>query len=816
MNEQIKKGLLEGRIILFLGAGASLGSINQNKEDPPLGNALAKKIADQCGWEYQNEALGTVYSAAKDVIGWQLNDLLVREYKFCSPSKEYLTIAKFPWARIYTTNIDDALENAFDEHSKQKLNIKQRFNHIEDKDQIFARLDYIYLNGSVKFPDNGYVFSPEEYGKTNASSPQWYEELASDFLQSTFIFIGTELNEPVFYHQVERYKERAGISAPLSYLITPKATPIQIASLKSYGIQHMAAELSDFCNWLNSEFDHIPTPLDIAKNKFPELRVVLESGSRDGQDIVGILKDVILVSRESLNRINRTNELGTIRKFYKGYKPTWDDILEGIPARLEQYDSFLDWLINTDFSCYALIGPAGSGKATMLQMAALELSDKGERAYYIPSKCVDIGKIIEELEKINANNFYVFIERLDSIKDELVKLIKDLNKAKIVSCDGKNVWHNRIESKFSNKNVGTYFIDNISENDVKPILDKIQKYGPWTRLARMSERERHRELFDRSKRQLLIGLMETTTGIGFEQIIQKEYASIASEDDRFFFVLVCLATMHRCSLSSSVAARALINYGVKGSPISIAAKLKGIIENDISSFSARHSIYARTIIESIVDKDLISNAILSILAAFHVYKHPIVKNLNKNDSDLFKSIINHRFLVDILRSDELLIERIYNGQEKYFENEGLFWLQYGLFKRDFKRNIDAHEILLTAYNAFPHDHTVHALAQQKLILSSSNSLSKEQARKYMCEAVELLEKLDHFLESDDTYPIVTMAEGHVASLIALDGSTNAKVKAKEYMDKIEKRIGNNGPQRLRDCKGKLMKFVATGKWSDTV
>ncbi|WP_305838773.1 hypothetical protein [Photobacterium leiognathi] len=53
--------------------------------------------------------------------------------------------------------------------------------------------------------------SSQEYGSNSASEPLWYSELARDFHKYTFIFIGTKLKEPLFYHQIEKYKAKQAV-----------------------------------------------------------------------------------------------------------------------------------------------------------------------------------------------------------------------------------------------------------------------------------------------------------------------------------------------------------------------------------------------------------------------------------------------------------------------------------------------------------------------------------------------------------------------------------------------------------------------------
>lgn len=815
MNDQLKAAILDGRVILFLGAGASIGSTNSLGENPPLGGQMAERIAQKVGWSYQDEPLSTVYAAARSTIGSELDNLLVANYRNVKPSAAYIAISKYPWARIYTTNIDDALESALNS-SSQRVNVKNRNDRVEDKDQLFSRLEYIYLNGSARRLEEGFVFSPEEYGKASATQPRWYEEIASDYLQCTFVFIGSTLAEPVFYHQVERYKERAGISAPLSYVILPHATEIQVAGFDSYGLKYISGTLDNFTEWLDKEFDSPPTSTDIAKNRNPELRALLSKTSLAEQlKYAELLQDVTVVSRDSLVASAPAFTLGTIRPFYKGFKPSWRDLLDSVPAQLERFSEILDSLQDSrSKSLFAIIGAAGSGKSTVLKWLALALSDLGRRVYFIERGAHNLGEVIAALDAANDHSYFLFFDRLDQVKSDLKYALPKARKAIVVGAESQNVWHNRLAGDFGGPNTDIAELREISENDVVLILHKLQQFGSWTRLSQMSLRERKRELFIRSKRQLLIGLMETTTGFGFEEIILRDFQSIGSDEDRLFFLVTCIATMHRADLSESMAARALSHFTFATSPKASSARLQGLVECRRERYVARHPSYARKIVESIADKNLIFSSATALLSSFTVYRHPVVKSLDKNDAQLFKSVINHRFLTDIFRGDQVEILKFYSQFEKFFESDGLFWLQYGLSMRSFGRHAEAYELLQTAYTAYPHDHTTHALAQQKMILASSEDIHPPLARSHLQDAIKLLEKLDDILESDDTYPIVTMAEGHVRAMRKLDGSLSARIKAKEYVTVLEHRLRRGVNPRVQSARDRLFAFAATGNWRD--
>ena len=87
MNLHIKKALLNGRLVLLFGAGASRGSKNSLNKDIPLGWQLAEILAKECGFPYNNESLADVYAASRDMLGGRTDEIFEQQFKHCIPLK---------------------------------------------------------------------------------------------------------------------------------------------------------------------------------------------------------------------------------------------------------------------------------------------------------------------------------------------------------------------------------------------------------------------------------------------------------------------------------------------------------------------------------------------------------------------------------------------------------------------------------------------------------------------------------------------------------------------------------------------------------
>jgi GTPase SAR1 family protein len=822
MNARIKSAIESGRIVLVFGAGASIGSTNQTGDPILSGTDLSKLLAKEAQVEYSGEGLQVVYGAVKHILGGRLNTILEMNYRYCEPSDNYIVISKFPWARIYTLNIDDALDRALARHSSQKINTIYRFDKIIDQDKIFNNLEYVKINGSIDRMQDGLIFSEREYGKASAVSPLWYRELAEDFFKYTILFIGTKLDESTLWHHIERYKLNTNSENQRSYVITPSATVIQKNNLlNEHNIEHISGKFEDFTKWLTENFPSVPSVIEVAIKSNPQLGVMFGIVDKDDKSKYSdLFSGVLKVDRKTLGTDSSSGiNSSSIKLFYKGFKPTWDDIINEIPATMEDTTAFFCMAeegISNRRKLISLFGPAGSGKTTLLKQVSLMLSDTHtNNIFYLEGVPDDIKNLVRELERTNTDTYVVFTDRLDLVAKDLLFVIENniLSKGLFIGSSSENVWERWLKDRLGDKVDSFYKLSQISKNDAILILDKLEKYGPWTRLAKLRKHERIDELIVKSKRQLLIGLLETTSGSGYEEIIEKDYNDIQSDTEKEFLTIVGLTTMHRLYLSDTLAKRALSSIGVLDSVDELSKKLSGIVHYSGRNLYARHHVYIRYLMEQIISQELIHKSLRALLNSFSVYQSPLIKSLNKSDHILFKTLTNHQFLNQIFRKSKDIILAIYADYEKFFENDAFYWLQYGLALRDFGLHDEAFDKLNTAFLAHPQFQIEHALAQQELIIAL-NIDSKTKSYALLDRAKERLDRLDHEYNKFDSYPIVTLSKFH-SLIVKKHGDINeAQSVAARYADIIHKRIISNNDSRLKETWSLLANFVKNGKWED--
>lgn len=816
MNNELHVAIKKGELILFLGAGASKGCTTRIGAKLLDGAALAKHLAEIGQYDYADEPLDEVYGAVRAKLGSRLDHVLEGLFRDTQPSPEYLALASFAWRRIYTLNVDDALENAIRRQRVQNLHVRVLGDPVADQDNFFDRLDLIKLNGSIDQLRHGIIFSASEYAKATARPLPWYEQCASDFVRSPILFIGTKLSEPLLKFHIERYKNVTGKSPGRSYVITPSATPLQKQALLDYNIEHIAGTLADFVEWLKSSFPTPLKPLDLALESIPQLSELLKSDN--ARKFASLFDHVTPVKKTTLIGSRKSGTGSTILNFYKGFRPTWEDIVEEIPARLDVFTSARK-LIGANFSknsIVPLIGPAGSGKTTLLMQLCFDIAnEKGLEVYFIEQPINNLIDTLEAIERSStASRIIIGIDNIDFVSDQLKAIFASerLQRTMFIGAERENIWKRKTRIRLGSFSAKPIIVDQFTNSDAERILEKLEKYGSWTRLGQLPARQRVSELVVRAQKQLLIALLEATFGLGYGQIIASDFSTLTTEEEKLCFLVVGLITDRKQDAPIALVDRALSFIGILNRDVMVSSHLAGIIVNRSGKLAVRHPIYVRYILDHLVDPSLTVRALVALLEAFAQYESPVIQHVDKLEATIYKGLINHAFLRDVLKGHRDLVLSLYKSLEKKFEQDGLFWLQYGLSLRDFNEHQESLEKLRTARQAYPMEHTQHALGQQLLIVAEHCS-DKQTALTYADEAMEILESLDRVIESDDTFPIVTLAEGYTKVMRRHAGEEIARKKAADFAGRLKLRCGTlEGDERLRKAYENMFRYAATGTW----
>ena len=117
---KISSWLLEkiktGESILFLGAGATIGSKDSSGKTSPTGDALRDMISDKfLGGLKKNSPLNRVADYAKNESSlFEVQIFIKEQFEDLEPASFHQIIPKFRWHAIFSTNYDQVIEKAYD------------------------------------------------------------------------------------------------------------------------------------------------------------------------------------------------------------------------------------------------------------------------------------------------------------------------------------------------------------------------------------------------------------------------------------------------------------------------------------------------------------------------------------------------------------------------------------------------------------------------------------------------------------------------------------------------------------------------------
>jgi tetratricopeptide (TPR) repeat protein len=206
------------------------------------------------------------------------------------------------------------------------------------------------------------------------------------------------------------------------------------------------------------------------------------------------------------------------------------------------------------------------------------------------------------------------------------------------------------------------------------------------------------------------------------------------------------------------------------------------------------------------------------LSAYTKFKAPIAKNVPREESLLFRFLLNHDFLYNLARQKRRVSRPVdlYHEFEIPFQQDGHFWLQYGQYLSEIGELPGSLEKLRLSIAAYPdNQYAGHAYAAMQLRVASQLNHADPRISVLMSEAVTTLEGQHANRDtSRSVYPIVTLSELYVPLLDKLGRTNEAKAAARRYFDELERLFkAQNGPnENVDNARTSMAKYVTTGQF----
>lgn len=735
--------ILSNKSCLFLGSGAVAASILNNGEKSPVGSGLAKIIYNNFFPEetFDHEPLTLVSSMVQNRFGKQsLFDFLQEFFEDISPSIGLLKLSKFKWANIYTTNIDRAVEVAYNKNDERGQNLKTIVGpkdlQTEDKN---IEVNLFKLHGSIGRPDVDLVFSLGEYAEFKNPHLKLFTQLSTDLVERPVIFIGYSLIDTNFQQVWMEIKKYCGTTTQPGryFFIAPKIKASLRHFLESEGFTCFDYTIDDFAQHISNLSSGKRTTLrDYLVEHLP-VSDLFTKAKIDDETAYALSRNYQFPKME----VERHSQLNT--NFYKGAQPSWSDIKHNLDAPRDLLEdvltNFESWYKSPKFNLWLITGKAGDGKSTFLRRLALEISERvGDSVLYAKSRSdLSPQKLIKLYEKLKTP-LVLFI---DNTTDRVVKvnqLISEFRGAKakilIIGASRNSDWHAR-HNDFYAKPV-EFSLGKLSDNEIELILKKLESNDALFKLKKHPQNKRFELFKEKANSELIVAMREATMALNFEEIIAGEYTKIGNEIAKNVYRHICFIHQFRYRIPQSLLLRVL-KVDLKNLSENVFKYTKDIIyfDEDESGtdilLKSRHPVIAE-IVSKVYFKDEVEKVeFLTRIFSEYIPSNPL-------ESSLIKKLYHHSTLelifdnLEIAKSCyDLLIQEV---PDDYYvlQQKALFLVNKS---DDYE---DAKDVIKDALRLNPASNVLHHTHGMILMKQSLNEKDLDKSKYYLEEGKRIL------------------------------------------------------------------------------
>ncbi len=806
VREVLSPWLLEklqnGDCILFLGAGATIGSIGSKGEKPLSGIALRDLLCDKfLGGKHKDTTLPRVAEFAKYESSLpDVQDCIRTAFHPLQPASFHRLIPLFRWFSIVTTNYDLVVERAYDAVARRQQQLRPI---IRDGDNFSAvlkdqnSLPYLKLHGCINtINDEGLplILGSEEYAKHKRNRTRLFAHFADWARERPVIFVGYDISDPNIL-QILFDLTDMGIQRPTYAVIDPALDEIACRYWGAHKFVTAAITFEQFLLRIN--------------DLISENNRILAALRDDGALTISAWFMTKLLPSSNLRRyLNEELEHvhpGMVSKginpkaFYSGLDLDWSAFQQDLDVKRPVSDDLILECVLADKKnkgpSVALIkGHAGSGITVALRRFAWDAAkDFGARVLFLKEGGVLRPSLISEIGELTQERIVIIID--DALKhlSDVSILYKDAVSKRlelqIVISARTNEW-NLVSPEADIPPISEeYELKDLSERDINSLLNKLSQHGALGELSKMSRPEQFSHFKLHSERQLMVALHEATSGKPFEDIAFHEYSHVLPSEARILYLDIC--TLHRLGVS----VRAGLVSRVSGVTFdTFSNNFFHPLEHVVRAYfdaSSRDYVYRsrHPLIAEFVFRQALPDPIERAAQITRIIRH--MDTDYESDSIAFSQLIRGRILSDLF-ADKALVRQIFDAAlesgapAEYINHQNAV---FELHHPHGSMRTAMHAILEAERLATGHDRSIQhtkAMILRRLALDSDHSLERD---KYRTEAKLILRKLQGTARQShpfDTYGRLLLDElrDRVQSSSDANGLGNDELTSRSFAEVI--------------------------------
>ena len=755
--------MARGEVILFTGAGFSQGATDRDGAAIPQVRQLTQEIWDLL-WPGEpgvdQSSLADTYAAALSEAGNRLRQLMARRLTVLpdSVTPAHVTWLSMPWRRAYTLNVDD-LEAA----ASRAHDLPRRIRPISGLARSLplgtgVDLLFIHLNGLLEdVPD--VTFSDPQYGQRQAQGSALHDQLAADLLAYPVVFVGTELRESLFWQYIALRDERGrrGVSEHRrrSYLVTPALPRDRQRLLQTYNIAWVRATAEEFADDVLSKLG------DQAKNGHSIRRA---AGTHETTVVLNPVSELAALPapRES--------------EYLLGVQPTWSDVVTG---RAFQREFELDIAVEEYEGCLVVKGTAGAGTSTTLMRLALRAVAADRDVSWIDANHGFDARQLSRHLRQRKGKFVLVIDDADTFGPAVAELAEDVASTMPGSLLVLGMRSARVDRimrgwEEDGKLRREVTVPLLEDSDIGRLLQTLDRHNQLGALKRLSDDVRIDRIRQKCGRELLVAMIEATSGERFETKAYDEFLDLVDEQ-RLVYAVVALASELRYALGREevlMASADISNTGLHALERLVANRLL-IHRGD--GYVVRHRRIAEIVVKGMRGEAIVLAPYQGLVRAIAARHRP--GQTRSREAKLVTTLISHARVMRFFSLDDA--RALYQNAEDLLHDDYHFWLQRGSMEVEDGNLGRAANYLQQAFAGGEHDHRVQTEWAYYLIKSAHQHPSAPDSAEKVAEGEQiLLQQIDRRGE-DDEYP------WHVYGSQMLGWLRRAPLPARERQRQLE-------------------------------
>jgi tetratricopeptide (TPR) repeat protein len=739
----------DGKCVLVLGAGASIGAKHPQNIRIPLGNDLSKRLSQQfLGGQFSDQTLSFVAELAQSEADLITVQLFIKDlFEPFSPADFHLLLNEFNWYGLATVNYDLIVERAFAKNALRRIQpVISNKDRLEDLRRSAKDLLYLKLHGCVtraNDPDLPLILTPDQYVQYRRNRSRLFEVLEGWARELTLVFVGMTVAD-YDLRTVLLELSANDISRPRFYFVTPDAPPAMVRFWESKKITILAGTFEEFLKELNSSVTGLARAVPVA---LPNLPVFARF--KHPQPTLTESTRLALESDLDFVRPDLGAPIINPRDFYRGYTGAWSAIQQNLdcPRELTEQillDYFVDDRDPTETGLILIRAEAGAGKSVFLRRLAWDAACKLNRLCLFSKANVGLSAdSLSELADELQERIYLFVDDPADCATDLERLLERARKLKfpltVVVAERSNEWNVACE------NLGSFLIDSfelpyLNDKEIMLLLALLEKHDSLFTLEGKPRSEQKMSFEKQAGRQLLVALHEATLGKPFEEIIQNEFGAIIPQAAQDMYLTICTlnrtGTPVRAGLISRVHGISFSNFEKQ-----FFKPLEHVVFTDMGrrgydyEYRARHPHIAEIVFRRILNSaekrfEAFTRIISSILVSY------------ETDRTSLQEITKAKLLRELF-PDYRMVRDIFKLAEERAPDDGHILLQHAIFEmRRESANLDeAADLLAKSQKLIPRNPIViHSFAELEIERASqaNESIVRE---KHLQRAEELVEPM---------------------------------------------------------------------------